>query len=73
MELDEPSPSRPSPPPFAVVNSVASNSPAETAGLRKGDRIVRFGGVSSEVPNAMAALSSLVARSEGVRLALVLS
>ncbi|CAD7936351.1 unnamed protein product [Amoebophrya sp. A25] len=32
-------------PPFAVVNSVASGSPAETAGLREGDLLKKFGAV----------------------------
>ncbi|KAK0556289.1 putative 26S proteasome regulatory subunit [Tilletia horrida] len=33
--------------PFARINSVSASSPAETAGLREGDLILSFGGLSS--------------------------
>ncbi|KAJ3220357.1 26S proteasome non-ATPase regulatory subunit 9 [Dinochytrium kinnereticum] len=36
------------PMPFALVNSVAPGSPAEGAGLQAGDKILRFGSLSSE-------------------------
>lgn len=31
---------------FAIVNSLADNSPARESGLMVGDKIIRFGGVS---------------------------
>jgi 26S proteasome non-ATPase regulatory subunit 9 len=53
--------------PFAVVNSVAEGSPAGDAGLRKGDRILRFGSVNAELPDCMQAVARLVGRYEDVR------
>ncbi|EST04806.1 PDZ domain protein [Kalmanozyma brasiliensis GHG001] len=44
--------------PFAKVNSVAENSPAQTAGLVAGDLVVRFGSVTAENEKGLAALAA---------------
>jgi 26S proteasome non-ATPase regulatory subunit 9 len=57
--------SRVGPVPFARVDSVAENSPAQVAGLQKDDRIVNFGSVMASSHDQMRLISSLVASSEG--------
>lgn len=49
---------------FAVVNAVAPDSPAYTAGLRRNDHILKFGHVHSENHNRLQALNALVGASE---------
>src|SRR5690606_28618044 len=46
-----------------IVNSVGADSPAEAAGLRKGDIIVRFGGepVAAEKPEDLGGFQRMVA------------
>lgn len=55
--------------PFAVVDSMAPNSPASEAGVKVGDRIVVFGGVSLRstptIANAMRALGAAVREHNG--------
>ncbi|SOV03802.1 related to 26S proteasome non-ATPase regulatory subunit 9 [Ustilago sp. UG-2017a] len=43
---------------FAKVNSVADNSPAQTAGLEAGDQILKFGWVTAEDPEGLGALAA---------------
>ncbi len=44
--------------PFAKVNSVAENSPAQAAGLQQGDQVVKFGTVTAESEKGLAALAA---------------
>ncbi|RKP05749.1 hypothetical protein THASP1DRAFT_32413 [Thamnocephalis sphaerospora] len=57
--------------PFVRVNAVEKNSPAEVAGLRPDDLIVRFGHVHAGNHCQLAALSELVRAKEGQSIALV--
>lgn len=43
---------------FAKVNSVADNSPAQTAGLQQGDHILKFGSVTAEHSKGLSALAA---------------
>ncbi|KAJ9164909.1 26S proteasome non-ATPase regulatory subunit 9 [Coniochaeta hoffmannii] len=52
-------------PPFAKVNSVVVNSPAETAGLRAGDLIRNFGYVNSENHDSLRKVAECVQGNEG--------
>jgi 26S proteasome non-ATPase regulatory subunit 9 len=67
----------PSPPllPFAVIDEVMASSPAEEAGLRANDRVVRFGRINLNTQptsqSAMLAVRDLVNASENRRIALV--
>lgn len=54
--------------PFAKVNSVVENSPAETAGLRAGDLIRNFGYVNRENHDNLKKVAECVQGNEGVRL-----
>ncbi|KAI8374233.1 uncharacterized protein BYT42DRAFT_500023 [Radiomyces spectabilis] len=57
--------------PFAKVNGVAPDSPADTAGLRRGDSIVRFGHVHAHNSEGLQALNQLVRQSEGAPIEVV--
>ena len=52
--------------PFAKVNSVVAQSPAEDAGLRVGDRITRFGDVNWMNHDKLSKVAETVQRHEGV-------
>ncbi|KAB5580429.1 hypothetical protein GE09DRAFT_1082177 [Coniochaeta sp. 2T2.1] len=52
-------------PPFAKVNSVVDNSPAETAGLRPGDLIRNFGYVNRENHDGLKKVAECVQGNEG--------
>ncbi|KAJ3036342.1 26S proteasome non-ATPase regulatory subunit 9 [Rhizophlyctis rosea] len=52
--------------PFATINGVAPDSPANEAGLERGDKVVRFGTVDVSNHQNLRALSDLVAASENV-------
>jgi len=52
-------------PPFAKVNSVVENSPAETAGLRAGDLIRNFGYVNRENHDNLKKVAECVQGNEG--------
>ena len=54
--------------PFAVVNSVVPNSPADTAGLQAGDRIRRFDDVNWLNHEKLSKVKQVVQRREGVSL-----
>ncbi|KAF7730259.1 26S proteasome non-ATPase regulatory subunit 9 [Apophysomyces ossiformis] len=56
---------------FAIVNSVAYNSPADKSGLRKDDRLVRFGHIHAENHNQLRAVSDLVRQREGLPIEVV--
>ncbi|RGB26610.1 26S proteasome non-ATPase regulatory subunit 9-like protein [Rhizophagus diaphanus] len=53
------------PRPFAIVNSVAPDSPAREAGLLKGDEITRFGSIHSGNHQKLQALNTYVVDNEG--------
>lgn len=52
--------------PFAKVNSVLSDSPAETAGLKAGDEIRNFGYVNHSNNEGLRRLADVVQGNEGV-------
>ena len=52
--------------PFAKVNSVVAASPAETAGLKVGDRIRRFGNVNWINHEKLSKVAEVVQRNQGV-------
>lgn len=52
--------------PFAKVNSVATNSPAELAGLKAGDEIRNFGYVNRANHDGLKKVAECVQGSEGV-------
>ncbi len=53
-------------PPFAKVNSVATSSPAQEAGLKAGDKIRNFGSVHWRNHESLRKVSEVVQRSERV-------
>ncbi len=53
--------------PFAKVNSVAANSPAERAGLKPGDEIRNFGYVNRGNHDGLKKVAECVQGNEGVR------
>lgn len=55
---------------FAKVNTVASNSPAATAGLQPGDLIRNFGWVNSANHDGLKKVAECVQGNEGVSLCL---
>merc|ERR1712224_427130 len=59
--------------PFAEIDEVSEDSPAAAAGLRVGDRVLKFGNVDAAVicAQGMAALAGLVNRSENLELEVV--
>jgi 26S proteasome non-ATPase regulatory subunit 9 len=60
--------------PFARVDAVTSNSPADHAGLKVGDRVLRFGRVNSTRATgqeALVAVRDIVAASENARISVV--
>lgn len=52
--------------PFAKVNSIAANSPAETAGLQVGDTITKFGWVDWTNHQRLSRVAEAVSQNEGV-------
>ncbi|RUP52170.1 26S proteasome non-ATPase regulatory subunit 9-like protein [Jimgerdemannia flammicorona] len=57
-------PSQPTQQPFAIVNAVAPDSPAQEAGLLKGDKFLQFGPANAENHRKLQALNEVVAQSE---------
>ncbi|GAC72063.1 26S proteasome regulatory complex, subunit PSMD9 [Moesziomyces antarcticus T-34] len=58
---------------FARVNSVADSSPAQAAGLREGDRVVKFGSVTAQHPQGLAALAAQGVVVDGTPIQLLVS
>lgn len=56
-------------PPFAKVNSVVAGSPAESAGLKAGDKIRKFGYVNHANHDGLKRVGECVQGNENVRLA----
>ena len=52
--------------PFAKVNSVVPSSPAETAGLKAGDKITKFGYVNWMNHEKLSKVAQIVQQNEGV-------
>lgn len=52
--------------PFAKVNSVVSGSPADSAGLKAGDQVIRFGFVTWLNHDDLRKVSEVVSQNEGV-------
>lgn len=52
--------------PFAKVNSVVSGSPADRAGLKAGDQIIRFGTADWMNHDKLTKVSEVVIQNEGV-------
>eukprot|EP00160_Parvularia_atlantis_P020612 Unigene861_Nuclearia_a/m.2770 Unigene861_Nuclearia_a/g.2770 ORF Unigene861_Nuclearia_a/g.2770 Unigene861_Nuclearia_a/m.2770 type:complete len:203 (-) Unigene861_Nuclearia_a:21-629(-) len=57
--------------PFARIEDVSAGSPADRAGLKKGDLVVRFGHVDAGNHRELKALAELTAASEGTELLVV--
>jgi hypothetical protein len=57
---------QPAGPPFAKVNSVVDNSPADTAGLKAGDEIRNFGYVNHTNHDGLKRVGECVLGNEGV-------
>jgi len=55
--------------PFAKVNSVVPNSPAEAAGLQVGDTITKFGWVDWTNHHRLSRVAEVVSQNEGIPLA----
>lgn len=53
-------------PPFAKVNSVAPSSPADTAGLKAGDKVTRFGDADFSNHERLAKVAQVVQQNENV-------
>merc|ERR1712093_157417 len=52
------------PEPFAIVNGVAPGSPASSAGLLRGDKLLRFGSVNSSNHQGLRAVATEVSKNE---------
>ncbi|KAI5815092.1 hypothetical protein BZA77DRAFT_317001 [Pyronema omphalodes] len=59
--------------PFAKINSVESESPAEEAGLKRGDYLKKFGEVNALNHDGLKALAKEVTRNEGKEIPLLIS
>lgn len=53
-------------PPFAKINTIVSNSPAELAGLLVGDKVTRFGTVNFTNHERLGKVAQVVQQSENV-------
>ena len=56
--------------PFAIVKGVLSDSPAASAGLLQGDKVLRFHGRTKKNLGEFAAIADIVKQRENVNLAL---
>lgn len=53
-------------PAFAKINSVAPNSPADTAGLKAGDKVISFGSATWMNHEKLSKVAEVVSQNEGV-------
>lgn len=60
-------------PAFAFVNTITPSSPASTAGLKPGDRIIAFGDANWRNHEKLAKVAQIVGRSEGRRIEVVVA
>lgn len=58
--------------PFAVVDLVFENSPSMIAGLKEDDEIIRCAHITSQTPNSLETMGSLVSESEDRELDIVI-
>lgn len=58
-------------PPFAKVNTVTPNSPADTAGLKAGDKVVRFGTANWSNHERLSKVAQVVQQNENVGTAFI--
>lgn len=58
---------------YAVVNAVAPDSPAYTAGLRRNDHIIQFGNINAVNNERLQALNTLISCSENQELPVTVS
>lgn len=54
-------------PAFAKINSVATGSPADAAGMKAGDKVVTFGSANWMNHEKLAKVAEVVSQNEGVR------
>ena len=54
-------------PPFARVNTVAPSSPADRAGLKSGDKVIRFGTANWTNHERLGKVAQVVQQNENVR------
>ncbi|GAA5852264.1 hypothetical protein JCM9279_002482 [Rhodotorula babjevae] len=59
--------------PFAKVDAVAPGSPADSAGMKRDDHLVSLGDVAASTPDTLRAVATLVGRSEGSALPVVVT
>lgn len=58
--------------PFAVIDDVSNNSPAQTAGLQVGDRILRFHTLTKgDLAHSLAPLANVVSQNEGTPISIL--
>ena len=72
MEQEEDKKKVPSKKPFALVNAVAPDSPADISGLKRNDKVIQFGHIHAENHDRLQALNQLVGQSENKSIQVVI-